>query len=327
MIKALAAIGLLVLLIYSAGVGELVTVLRSIDMLSLFYLLLLSVVMIWASSAKWQMFVRAMGYEVSVVELMRLYTISYFFNTFTPASVGGDVMRSVHLGGKLSSQRDAFIATFLERFTGLLAMAILGTIFVIIGSGVTAGLELAILLVAAGTGVIALPCFSRTLARPFFACAGWFLERLSPAKHRPRAMRYLLKIEEGMSAAHDDRLLLLKGLLWSLSFHALTVLNTYLAARAVGWEHPSFAGLFVVVPLVLLVSMVPLTPNGIGIQEGAFVFLLERIGATRAEGLGTALILRAKVILLALVGWAMWSLSSHRSGQADSDSSAAQSAG
>ena len=109
-----------------------------------------------------------------------------------------------------------------------------------------------------------------------------------------------------MRAARGNKRLLFRALLLSLFFHCLTVVNTYLAARAVGWENPDIGGLFMVVPLVLLVSMAPITPSGLGIQEGAFLFLLRRIGATEAEGLGVGLILRAKVFLLALVGALIW---------------------
>ena len=93
-----------------------------------------------------------------------------------------------------------------------------------------------------------------------------------------------------------------KAILYSLLFHFLTVINTYVACLAVGWESPNFLGLFVVVPLILLVSILPITPSGVGVQEGAFVFFLKRVGAESSQGLAVALILRAKVLLLAVIG-------------------------
>jgi uncharacterized membrane protein YbhN (UPF0104 family) len=92
----------------------------------------------------------------------------------------------------------------------------------------------------------------------------------------------------------------------SFLFHLLTVVNTYAAGWAIGWESPNFGGLFVVVPLILLVSMIPITPSGLGLTEGAFVFFLQRVGATEVEGLGVALVLRAKVVIIAAVGGLLW---------------------
>ena len=308
---------LLIGLVAFAGADDLVASLAQLSAQYIIALILLSVVLIWASSMKWQIFVRAMGHEASVLSLMKLYTLGYFFNVFTPASIGGDVVRSYHLGAKLESQRDAAVATFLERFTGLLAMALLGVLFVLVGSEVTAGLEYAIFLVGAATTAVAVICFSTPLNQRTFAWLRTLSTRLfRNEKRRASAHRLLGKLEVGMAAARGDKLLLVKGLLWSVLFHALTVVNTYVAARAVGWDSPSMTGLFVVVPLVLLVSMVPITPNGVGIQEGAFVFLLERIGGTRAQGLGVGIVLRAKVMLIALVGWAIWlSMGRSKAGQ------------
>jgi uncharacterized protein (TIRG00374 family) len=105
-----------------------------------------------------------------------------------------------------------------------------------------------------------------------------------------------------MEYARGNPILFFKALAYSFLFHVLTVVNTYVACRAIGWEDPQFFGLFVVVPLILLVGMLPLTPNGVGLQEGAFVFFLQRVGSSASQGLAVGLVLRAKVILLALVG-------------------------
>ena len=86
----------------------------------------------------------------------------------------------------------------------------------------------------------------------------------------------------------------------------LTVYNTLLSATAVGWDSASVSGLFVVVPLVLLVSILPLTPNGVGLQEGAFLFFLERVGASRPEALAVGVVLRAKVTILGGIGGVLW---------------------
>ena len=59
---------------------------------------------------------------------------------------------------------------------------------------------------------------------------------------------------------------------------------------------------FIVLPLILTIGALPLTPSGLGIQEGAFVFFLHGIGASEEQALLIALILRAKSVILALLG-------------------------
>ena len=297
---------LLAFLLYVVGAGELLSTLRRIEPLYVFYLLALGVVMIWASCLKWQLFIRNAGHDAQILHLMRLYTIGYFFNSFMPSYVGGDVARSYQLGRELGSQRDAFVSTFLERFTGFLAMAFLGAFFVALGTEATAGVEVAILLVCAGAILLASVCFSEKWGAWWFRVARALLGKISLGKWSKKCTEILDKVQDAMGAVHQNQTLLARAMLLSLFFHFLTVLNTYIAARAIGWESPDLYGLFVVVPLVLLIGMLPLTPSGLGVQEGAFVFFLERVGATGAQGLAVGLVLRAKVMLVAGIGGLLW---------------------
>ncbi|MCB0321933.1 MAG: flippase-like domain-containing protein [Bdellovibrionales bacterium] len=305
LVRSLFAVGIFAGLFAVAGTQDLVSTFSSVRWDYVVLLVSFSAVLIWASCLKWRLFVRASGRDVSLLHLMKLYTVGYFFNTFTPSYVGGDLARSFHLGRHLESQRDAFVATFLERFTGLLAMALLGALFVVCGAEVTAGLSVAILSVGAGAAVLGAACFMPRFSAWCFAV----VRRVLPERDRGvfrKLHKVLNALDEGLQAARGKKKLLFDALVLSLFFHFLTVVNTYIAAKAVGWDTADIGGLFVVVPLVLLVSMVPLTPNGLGIQEGAFLFLLKRIGADEAQGLAVGLLLRAKVILLAMIGALLW---------------------
>ena len=295
------------LLCYAVGWQELVSALSDLTLLDIVKLAVLSVALIWVSSVKWQLFVRAAGHEASISQLMQLYTIGYFVNSFTPSFVGGDVVRSLQLGKDLSNRRDAFVATFFERFTGLLAMTTLGLFFALAGAQATKGIEFVVILVGLGTLAIAGVCFSQTGSALAFRLASLSVERLSFLPFRPKLLSFISQLDEAFSVGRGNQLLIAKAMLWSFAYHSLAVVNTYVAAQAVGWENPSFAGLFVVVPLVLIVGMVPVTPSGLGIQEGAFLYFLKRIGGTQAQGLGVGIVLRAKTLIIALIGAFLWS--------------------
>ena len=304
--RFILALTIFLALLFFTGIEELTATLASIEPVWIFYLLALSVVMIWVSCVKWQLFIRAAGHEVGILFLMRLYTIAYFFNQFAPSYLGGDVARSYQLGTYLGTQQDAFVSTYFERFTGLLAMSVLGVLFVCFGSPVTAGIEIAIFIVAFGAFCIALVSFSQKFCLQMVKAVEQVFCQLGLAKSWDKCRPLFYSLQQAVEFGQKDRKLLLNALLLSFVFHVLTVVNTYVAARAVSWAEPSFSGLFVVVPLVLLVSMVPLTPSSLGIQEGAFLFFLERVGATRAQAMGVGLVLRAKVYLIALLGCLLW---------------------
>ncbi len=275
-LKFTLAFVLICAVVYFSGVEDTIAVLTETNWYYFLYLIVIGLVMIWVSALKWRLFIRASGNDAPLSYLFQLYTAGYFFNLFAPSFIAGDIARSVHLGKKISTQSGAFSSTYLERLTGLIAMSMLGALSLLVGSPVTQGLELSIIAVAVLTTIIS--------AVSYFKLKGFFKE-----------------FKNGWS-------LLGYSLFLSFCYHILTVYNTFIAARTIGWNTPDLSGLFIVVPLVLIVSMIPLTPSGLGVQEGAFMFLLNRIGATRSEALGVALILRAKVLLIGMFGAILWSL-------------------
>lgn len=302
------ALSLLTGLFYLVGVAQLIETLAGIELVYLVYLGLLSVMMIWVSCLKWQLFVRAAGHDVRISKLMSYYTMSYFFNMFMPSTVGGDVARSVQLGYHLKSFDNVFAATFVERLTGFLAMNLIAVTFVAVGVQVTEGVELVVLIVAMVTLIAAVVLFSpglSTVAVSLFAhdgLVGVVLGRAGLGAFAARLESFLRRASRAMDFARSRGGLFWAAMGYSVVFHFLTVVNTYTVARCLGWHEVDFFGLCVVVPMALLVSVAPLTPAGVGVQEGAFLYFLTRLGATRAQGLGVGIILRAKSVIIAFIG-------------------------
>ena len=67
----------------------------------------------------------------------------------------------------------------------------------------------------------------------------------------------------------------------------------------------SFAKLLVVIPLVYLTEVIPVSINGIGIRDSAFVYFFVLVGQTKEEGLAIALLVLAMRYLSGLVGGAV----------------------
>lgn len=251
------------------------------------------------------MFIRASGHDTGLFYLIRLYVLGYFVNLVSPSTFGGDVVRSYQLAKSSGRTYESFSATFLERFTGLIAMAILSLLAVLFGSVETRGLELPVFIFAVVVFGGSLVCFTKW-GIALFEKVSLKLCSFLGEKFRSKVAGFILKIKEASSFARSDFALIVKTLFVSLLFHFCTIWNTKLAANAIGWWSAPVDGLLVVVPLVLIISAIPLTPGGIGLQEGAFVFLLQRIGAGREEAFAVALLLRAKSIVLGVLGGFIW---------------------
>ena len=114
------------------------------------------------------------------------------------------------------------------------------------------------------------------------------------------------KIQDSFRVVKSNPKLILKALALSYLYHTFTVINVIATGYVVGWVNPPVSDLFVALPLVLLISALPLTPNSLGIQEGAYFYFLTGLGASNSSALAIGLVLRAKQYVLALIGWVVF---------------------
>ena len=60
--------------------------------------------------------------------------------------------------------------------------------------------------------------------------------------------------------------------------------------------------IFAFIAIVDLIRMLPITPNGLGLREGARVLLLGQVGITQERALMFSLLSFAPLLLLAIIG-------------------------
>ncbi len=281
------------LLIYTDPIS-LISAFKDISLRDLALLALISFLLILVSVIKWQAFLTRLGITASIRRLFGLYLLGYFVNLLMPSVVGGDVVRSLYVG-KGADRAHSVSATLLERYTGLMAMLLMAIVGVWWAPHVTAPIKVLVVAVTCGAILGSALLFSRRTT--------WLLGRFRAPE---RIVSMTRRIEDGLVLGMKDRGLVIRALLLSFVFHVLTVANTAAAGWAIGWENIPVAELFVVVPLILLVGAVPISPQGLGIQEGAFIFFLHTLGCTTSQALALALLLRAKSYVLALIGGVVW---------------------
>jgi len=298
--KLLLAIAVLSFLVFYVGGKEVWNVFLSIRWFYVLLLFFMSIVLIYASCLKWQLFIKDrqndQGEKLSILYLMKLYTISYFFNFFTPSNIGGDAMRSYKLGKFLGNQANAFASTILERLTGMLAMCLMA-IFALFFTD-AGKFTVVIILISIPVFLVSISCFLEGPRKLIFS----FAYKICPQKFS----NILKKLDSASEYASGNKKLFILSILYSIAFHFLAVINTYLACCALSWSDVNLIDLFLVLPLILIIGGLPLTPNGLGLQEGAFTFFLKSIGATSSIGLAVGLLLRAKVVVLAALGGVLY---------------------
>jgi uncharacterized membrane protein YbhN (UPF0104 family) len=109
---------------------------------------------------------------------------------------------------------------------------------------------------------------------PVLKCFLWLEKKSSKAEA-------LTRIYQGIRHYHHHRTTVIKVLLLSIVIHLAYGWGCFGFAEALGDLHLSLIGLYIVVPLGLLVTAVPVAPAGVGTGNVAFLYLFQLIQSQR----------------------------------------------
>jgi uncharacterized protein (TIRG00374 family) len=202
-----------------------------------------------------------------------------------------DVPTSVSLSSILGIQTVEFL---MKVFGGVLAL-----VFLVETANLTSGLlvvaSLGIGLMFVGTVLLAAMSWSQRVIAIF--------NRLASSRFLARFASGLMgKVEEYKESARKTRkaipeIALVTSMCWILKGFEWYFLGLALGITQIGWF-----GFFLLHPLVTALGFVPLTPSGIGFQEGAIVGVFALLGMSTPQALAFALLSRVLLIVEDLIG-------------------------
>ena len=223
--------------------------------------------------------------------LMRIFFVSTFVGTFLPASVGGDAVRAYSLARQNVGGGDAVASVFMDRILGVASLLVMALVGLMLARGGAATRAILWALVAAGALCVAtmLLIFSRWTAR----LAARYIEIVPSAKIKDLGHRVLESIQK--YSAYPRELIVV--LLASVGVQILRIVQAYYLGLGLGIAAP-LAVYLVYIPLILLVMLLPVTFNGIGTSQAAFVWSFAQAGVDAAP----AFALSVLFVALGIVG-------------------------
>jgi uncharacterized protein (TIRG00374 family) len=221
---------------------------------------------------------------------MRIFFVSTFVGTFLPASIGGDVVRAYALGQEGVALSRSVASVVMDRALGVLSILLLGLTAVLLAPAqAPPGVFTILLLGAAACVALALVVFVERAAR----AAATLVDRL-PSSALRRGGHRLLEAVRAYRRHHGALANVLAG---SGGVQVLRVLQAWLLGVGLGIAAP-LAAYFVCIPVILLVMLLPITVNGLGTSQAAFIWCFGAIGVGRAE----AFALSVLFVALGVVG-------------------------
>ena len=237
------------------------------------------------SAYKWRLLAVPLGFDQPLRAFTLYYLAGMYLNLFAPSTVVGDLGRGVLLAGNGGGIGPALQSVLADRVSGLVMLLWVSAAgFMLFGP----------------TVLPAALCYG-TIAAAFLSVAGWWvlprvIGRLFSPWHK---LRWL--VEQSLLPYQTDVGLLGRACGLAIVLHLFQLSLQVLLAHALGLAVPVWY-LLLFVPLVHILSALPLSLGGVGVREGGYVVFLALIGIGRDEALAFGLLWSALVLGSGLVG-------------------------
>jgi len=273
---------------------------------------------------RWRTVLNVHGLNLPFTRAGEISLVAHFFNTFLLGTAGGDVMKAYYAARETHHKKtEAVVTVFVDRVVGLWSMLVFAVLMILPNfqlferTGLRRALQL--LFVSPAEGVRALAgivwnepyVFAAALlllltiagsAFMFLAFRGGVSRTWAGARHWLRRLPKGEHLERSLDSCREfgkQRGFLTRAVLLSMVLNFVCVLQFWVLARGLGMN-VSLLALCLIVPTVICVAALPLTPSGLGLRENAVVQLLAAptIGADPTDALSLS--------LLAWAGSAFW---------------------
>lgn len=258
--------------------------------------LFLTVATLLLGVSRWAILLRSTGASLSWGRLAALSYIGLFLNTFVPGNMAGDVARGLRSAVETRAGVDSMASVVLDRMLGLLGLLIMAAIGAIFTLELFQGGKLwPYLLVSGGLllgGIVVV--MSRRISRRF----RWAGRLLGGFYDTLRS--FILSVQ----AFRARRMVLLNALLITFAGHVMMTASVYCAGQAVG-ATPGFLYYLLLVPVINLISSLPITLGGLGIREAGFIILFTQLGASAEQSTAISLLYFFLIVVNAMAGGLM----------------------
>lgn len=252
-----------------------------------------------------QLLLGIQGVQISYICSLRLTFAGLFATNFLPSTVGGDLVKILSVSRAGNRTVATVTSVAMDRIINFFAVACLLPSVASLGGieplPIRVPLRLSdIIAVACGAAVVgAIGILVLLVVRNRTRCRPQQLMSKSPLWLKTVLLVREIFFRNGIWVRRPWALLVALFLSWSSIL--LSVTAVWIVARAVGIALGPVE-ITAVVVLIYFVELLPVSFNGLGIQEIGLVYLLSKLGATTTEALSLAVMVRLLYIAMSLIG-------------------------
>ena len=293
--KIAVSFSLLFLLFRETDIDKFSLLLRSMDIRFLGTGILLYAGLQIIATYRWSLLLPKGVISVPFRRLVGLYYIGLFFNNLLPTAIGGDFVKAYYLYKDSGEGERALASIFMDRYSGFFSLVFISLLALLFGYSKLSSTIIPVLVLGFGLFFISVSLFIW-----IEALHAWLLRRTGRIG--------VLKINERVDSLYNAFMIykenprvILKAFALSFLIQLIGIFVVFVISLGYSMTVP-IGYFYLFVPLAITISMIPVSVAGIGLREGAFVFLFSRVGLDTTEALGLSLTWFLIIVLVGLYG-------------------------
>ena len=243
------------------------------------------------SSMRWQSLLRVERIQVPLRRLVLFYFEGMFLGLFLPTLIGGDIVKGYRIRQETGGRQAALASILVERLSGLSALVVVALVALLLSRDRTAAWQIFGLAAAFVVGLVVV--FNRTLGASISRVLGRF--------HLGRVGEVIAAEYAAVQRYRGHRRALGQAFVQSVVIQVIVISGYSLISLALGLS-VAFKAFFLLIPVVTIVAMIPVSIAGLGVREGAMVYLFGKIGLPSASALSLSLTWFLLTVLASLPG-------------------------
>jgi uncharacterized protein (TIRG00374 family) len=283
------------ILISQASLNDIFATIKRADHLLLAISFSLHALGLLISAVRWQILIKAQDDWVPIGFLAKSYLVGSFFNLFLPTRIGGDVVR-IWDGSRYSKSLVKSTAIVLvERLSGVIVL------FLFAFWASLLRLDMAQRFPVIWVALI-LSCFGLSLFALFLTpLSDLILGKLPEKKPFGPIKQKVHQFRETILYYRKRKGALGKAFFWAALLQINVIVHYYLIGKAL---HLDIALLdyFIFIPIVHIILLIPITINGLGLREGAYLEIFKYYGISSAAAISFSWIDLAFMLIVGLLG-------------------------
>jgi uncharacterized protein (TIRG00374 family) len=247
------------------------------------------------SAIRWQILIKAQDDWVPISFLAKSYLVGSFFNLFLPTRIGGDVVR-IWDGSRYSKSLIKSSAIILvERLSGVIILFLFAFCASIIRLDMAQ--QFPVIWISLILGFFGLSLLALFLT----PVIDIILEKLPKKSSFIAVKNKISQFREIILFYRKRKGALSKAFFWAALLQINVIIHYFLIGESL---HLDIALLdyFIFIPIVHLILLIPVTINGLGLREGAYLEIFKYYGISSAAAISFSWIDLAFMLIVGILG-------------------------